>query len=176
MGFSVNYRSTEPIESDRALAILSAADGLNKGRTWLSCEPLCLLANDADGRLIGGSKPTFEPHPDDVAAAALEDLPDGTVRDLLNALCELSRRHNVDWEISHDYDPGPIGFIRDGVADEGLIGQIDALGEIVDSCAEMMDEWESARDGARATDDSPNAPDDENSDDDLPPTIKLWSP
>ena len=174
MGFTIYYRSTEPIESDRANAIRSAARDFNKGRTWLSCEPMSFFADDG-GHLLGGSKPNFQPHPDDVASAASEGLPDGTVHDLLDALCQLSQEHNVDWEFSHDADPGPIGFIHNGVADDGLIGQLNALAGLCDALAEIMHEFDRDPDGFGLMDDSFEEPDDRNDDDDPPPTIKLWS-
>ena len=112
--------------------------------------------------------------PDDVAAVASEGLPDGTVQDLLDALCQISREYNVDWEFSHDHDPGPIGFIRHGVADDRLIRQIDEFRGLGDAIGEIMGEFESEMDGFSAMDDSPDTPDDENGDDEPPPTIKLW--
>src|SRR5262249_55843343 len=115
MGFAIYYRSTRRVSPARANAIQEAAARLIEGRTCLSCEPVGFFADQEDGRLLGGSKPNFLPHPDDAAAAARESLTDGTVRDVIEVLCQLSRDHGVDWELSHDYDPGPIGFIRGGV-------------------------------------------------------------
>lgn len=169
MGFNIYYRSTEPIASDHAEAIRSSADGINKGRTWLSCEPVNFY--DDDGRLSGSSKLTFEPHPDDVADAASEGLPEGTLRDVLDALCEISRTHSVDWECSHDEEPRPIGFIRSGVADDGLVR---AFGGLADGIAAIMGKIEFDTDEFSGTNESPNAPDDAEDDDDPPHTIKLW--
>lgn len=73
-----------------------AARAANQGRTWLSCEPVHFFTNDEDGHLLGGSKPNFRPHPDDVASAAREALPDGSARDMLDILCGLSRDHGID--------------------------------------------------------------------------------
>lgn len=175
MGFTIYYRSTEAVEPDRADAIRSAADDVNRDRTWLSCEGVDFFDDDdEDGRLFGGSKPNFQPHPADAAAAAAEGLPDGTVRDLIDALCELSRAHNVDWEFSHDEDPGPIGFIRNGVADAALIGQINALAQAV---AAIQGEFEFDVDDFNPADEPPGAPDDDDDDgdDEPPPTIRLWT-
>jgi len=92
--------------------------------------------------LRSGSKPNFLPDPGDVAAAAQESLPDGTVQDLIDVLCKLSADFGVDWEFSHDHDPGPIGFIRGGVCEPGLRDQLDAIAGLGDVMREMMDEIE----------------------------------
>jgi hypothetical protein len=173
MGFTVYYRSTRRVGAARAKAIRRAASTLNKGRTWLSCEPVGFFTEREDGRLCGGSKPNFLPHPDDVASAAREALPDGTVLDMLEILCQLSRDHAVDWEFSHDHDPGPIGFIRGGVCEEGLLGQIEAIGELADIMSELTEEAEGQPDGFGSS--APGTPergqDQEEEDDDGPPIL-----
>jgi len=113
---------------------------LNEGRTWLSCEPVHFHFQPMEGRLAGFCKPNFSPHPEDVASAKAEGLPDGTVHDMIDVLCELSRAHGVDWEFSHDYDPGPIGFIRKGVADGKLLEQIEGLAGLAGMMGEGMDD------------------------------------
>jgi hypothetical protein len=137
MGFSVYYRSTRPVSPAEIDAIDQAADRLCRGRTWLGCEPVGFHPQD-DGHLFGGSKPNFQPHPDDVASASREGLPDGTTRDLLDVLCQLSRDHGVDWEISHDHSDGPIGYIRGGVCDGEVERQVGALADLGDILGELM--------------------------------------
>jgi hypothetical protein len=83
-----------------------------------------------DGLLGGSSKPNFTPHPDDVASAEAEGLPDGTLNDLLDILCQLSRQFNVDWEISRDYSDGPLGYIRGGNIDEDVRTQCTAFNDL----------------------------------------------
>ena len=139
MGFRIHYRSTRPVSPGRSVAIRDAARELCAGRTWLSCEPVGFHQDD-DGRLIGGSKPNFDPHPDDVASAAAERLPDGTVADMVDILCQLSKDHGVDWEFSHDYDPGPIGFIRKGICPRDLREQLETIGGLTDVLREMREE------------------------------------
>jgi hypothetical protein len=129
MGFEVYFRSTQPVDKPVTDAIIDAADAANEGRTWLSCEPVYIF-NREDGHLEGGSKPNFRPHPDDAASAASEGLPDGTVRDMLDILCQLSRDHGVDWEISHDHSDGPIGYIEGGVCDDEVLAQIEAFADL----------------------------------------------
>src|SRR4051794_31526690 len=109
MGFTFYYRSTRRVARAEAAAIDRAAAELSRGRSWLSCEPVCFVAGAGDGHLLGGSKPNFQPSSEDAAAADEEGLPDGTTHDLIEILCELSRTHDVDWEISYDFSGGPVG-------------------------------------------------------------------
>lgn len=161
MGFSIYYRSTRPVDATEADAIRSSASVLNRGRTWLSCEPVHFFAETEDAHLWGGSKPNFMPHPDDAAAAAKEPLPDGTVSDLLAILCQISRENGIDWELSHDHAPN-LGRIRGGICDHGLLHQVKTLGELGEIFAEMMVEDE--------------LPPDDDSDEDDGPTILPFRP
>jgi hypothetical protein len=136
MGFTIYYRSTQPVAPADSEAIREAARVANEGRTWLSCEPVHFFPG-ADGNLQGGSKPNFMPHPDDAAAAARAGLPDGTTRDMLDILCRLSRDHAVDWEISHDHSGGPIGYIRSGVCDDVVLAQIEGFADLGDILGEL---------------------------------------
>jgi hypothetical protein len=138
MGFSIYYRSTRPVNPAEADAIRETARTASAGRTWLSCEPIHFFGGQEDGHLFGGSKPNFQPHPDDAAAAAREGLPDGTTRDMLDILCLLSRDHKVDWDLSHDH--GPVGYIRGGVCDPRVLDQIEALADLGDILGELGDE------------------------------------
>jgi hypothetical protein len=139
MGFTVYYRSTRPVGPAEAKKIEKACDALCRGRTWLGCEPVGFFPRGQDGHLLGGSKPNFLPHPDDVASAAREGLPDGTTRDMLDVLCRLSRDHNVDWEISHDYSNGPIGYVRSGVCGGEVLSQVEAFADLGDILAGELD-------------------------------------
>jgi hypothetical protein len=159
MGFRIYYRSTRPVSPEEAAAIQGAADRASAGRTWLSCEPVHFFEGEpGDGtRLFGGSKPNFSPHPDDAASAASQGLPDGDVRDLFDALCQLSRDHGVDWEISHDAQTEPVGYIRHGVCDSRLRGLPEALADLGNLIAEFEID---------------DPPDDNESDD--PRILRLW--
>ena len=90
MGFSIYYRSTKEVTSNQMRDIEAHATELNKSRTWLSCEPVSFRTVNGGDHLLGGSKPNLEPHPDDIASAATEDLPDGTVNDLFDVLAQIS--------------------------------------------------------------------------------------
>ena len=140
MGFAVYYRSTRPVTPAEADAVRAAAGAANAGRTWLGCEPVHFFPDAGDGHLFGGSKPNFDPHPDDAASAAREGLPNGTTRDLLDVLCQLSREHGIDWELSHDHDPA-VGFIRGGVCDAQARAQIETFADVGDLIAGELDGW-----------------------------------
>ncbi len=128
MGFSIGYQLTEPVTTETQVAILDVARSLTKGRSWLSCEPPLLRLYY--GVLSGSSKPNFMPHPRDIASAESSGLPDGTLNDLLEILCQLSQRFHVDWEISHDYSDGPLGYIRRGEIDETVWAQCEAFSDL----------------------------------------------
>lgn len=128
MGFAVGYETTEKLNPELQRQVQATLSACTDGRTWLSCEPP--LLHDQDGHLFGASKPSFSPHPDDVASAESENLPDGTLMDLLDALCQVSREHGVDWNISHDF--GHMGYIRDGVCEAEVREQCEALCEAAD--------------------------------------------
>jgi hypothetical protein len=128
MGFAISFDMTESVSDEMETAILKALESLRAGRTWLSCEPPFLLKYD--GVLSGSSKPNFMPHPEDVASAEAEGLPDGTLNDLLDILCELSRQFRVEWEISHDHSDGPVGYIRRGHVDEEVRIQCETFSDL----------------------------------------------
>jgi hypothetical protein len=62
--------------------------------------------------------------------------------DLLDILCQLSREHRIDWEISHDYSDGPIGYIRGGVCDDAVLTQIEAFADLGDVLGDLMGDSE----------------------------------
>ncbi|WP_254511000.1 hypothetical protein [Anatilimnocola floriformis] len=139
MGFSISYATTRPLTPSEATQIRAAADELIQGYTWLSCEPVYFGQDLQAGRLSGSSKPNFTPHEDDIASASAEDLPDGTVHEMLDILCELSRRFGVDFECAHDHSEGPAGYIRDGECEEELRDLISAFASVVDFAQDGLD-------------------------------------
>lgn len=165
MGFTIYYRSTRKLNAARANAIRDAAEALVAGRTWLSCEPVGFHPSQPDGRLCGGSKPNFQPDPEDAAAASREGLPDGTVHDMIEILCKLSGDFEVDWEFSHDHDPGPIGYIRGGRCESRLREQLDAIGDLGGILREMDADLDEA--GSSAANDE---------DDDAGPSVLPFRP
>ena len=138
MGFTPYCRSTRPVAPAEANAVERDANAACGGRTWLSCEPIKFYPGGDNGHLVGGSKPNLQPHPDDAAAAARSSLPDGTTRDLIDILCQLSSKHGVDWQFSHDAGPGSIGYIRSGVCDDDVLVQAEIFAELGDLIAGEM--------------------------------------
>lgn len=172
MGFTVYYRSTEPLEADKADQVRFALRTANEGRTWLSCEPVHMFLTQMDGHLLGGSKPNFTPHPDDVASAKTEGLPDGTIMDVLSILCDISEEHGVDWEFSHDHDPGPIGCIREGIPEPRLIEELRSIAALGNVLADLESEFLQGLNGGEGLgDDSSHFGDDDDND---PPILKLF--
>jgi hypothetical protein len=139
MGFAVSYRSSRPVSTEDGRTIVRAALVANQGRSWLSCEPV-FLSIEPSGHISGSSKPNFLPDPRDAASAVTQVLPDGTLRDVVGILCKLSVDHDVEWEISHDYETGVIGFIRGGMADEQMLEEIEALADLGDVLSDLGDD------------------------------------
>ena len=132
MGFTVYYEALSPVSASTEESIEELLDRLSEGRTWLSCEPIRFF--QGSNPLQGGVKPNFSPHPEDVAAAAEENLPDGTLQDAIDVLCVVSERFDIEWSVGHDYSPGPIGFIRNGKADASLRN---AMAEITEAIGQF---------------------------------------
>lgn len=134
MGYSVYYRSTRAVTAAEAEAIDQTAARLCDDPEWAGCEPIlfseCLGADLNGGpypeaHLSGGSKLSFKA-PEELAIPG-EGTRIVTIRDLIDALCQISRDHQVDWEIEHEYQEGPVGYIRNGLADDKLVAEIDRL-------------------------------------------------
>lgn len=148
MGFSIYYRSTRPVTKAEAAALQTAAAQASENRTWLSCEPAHFYpqAPEDEGRLAGGSKLNFTPHPDDAASALLLGLPDGNVLDLLQVLCRLSQEHRIDWEFHHDHMSESVGSIRDGVCDPELTEAAAVLADVAGALSDFEFEFEEPSD------------------------------
>jgi hypothetical protein len=147
MGFAIHYRSTESMHPAQAFEIKQLAERLIGRYLWASCEPV-LLDQQTDGRLAGQSKPVFFPAEIDGPTHGLDGLSDGTVMTLAEVLCELSREFGVEWEIGHDYEPDPIGLIRDGVVDDELMEQLETVGSLGDLLDDFVDEEEAGCESA----------------------------
>ena len=95
MGFTVYYRSTEPVEPATKQALGNSLKQQIQERAWISCEPPGFFGNDGQtGPLIGGSKPNFMPQPTEYLNPENE-LPDGTIQDVVDILCKLSTEYSV---------------------------------------------------------------------------------
>ena len=153
MGFAIYYRSLEVVGPKQRVALDAACEELCRGFGWLSCEPVHFDRVD-DSHLTGSSKPVFAPAAVELSADGEEELSDGTIQDVLAMLCQLSRDHGVDWEISHDCSDGPVGCIRDGQADADVVEQITGLGAVGDVFREL-DQGDASGDSSDGGNDRP---------------------
>lgn len=144
MSFTVYYTTARPVTADERATIEAATARLSGGFAWLLCEPPAFWVSD-DGRLQGGSKPNFHPHPEDVAAAAAMCGPRGSVETLLEVLCQVSKECGIDWELSHDRSGGPTGRVAGGVADPAAVAMVDEVAAMADAVAGLdPDEFDPA--------------------------------
>ena len=140
MGFTVYYQSTKPVTEEFHPSIANDVTELRKGRSWVSCEPIHFY--EFGPILRGGVKPNFAPNAFDIASAKSEGLPDGTIANVVAGLATLSKKYGIDWEFSHDHDPGPIGFIRNGIPESRLMSQIEAFGMMAGLLSDELDDEE----------------------------------
>jgi hypothetical protein len=133
VGFCLNYSSTRAVTAAEAEAIEATANLLCDDE-GVGCEPIyffeCLQANLGElpypeGHLSGSSKISFNSPEEDAIPG--EETHIVTIHDLIDTLSQISRDHQVDWEVGHDGLEGPAGFIQSGVADDKLVTEIDRL-------------------------------------------------
>lgn len=126
--YDISYRSTRAATAAEAEAIDQAATRLCEDPDWVGCEEIsfyeCFDAY-AEGHLSGCSKLSLKPQQEYAIPGVETRIV--TIRDLIDALCQISRDHQIDWEIGHDYHDGPVGYIRSGLADDKLVAEIDRL-------------------------------------------------
>ena len=165
MGFTVYYQSTTAIPPITRLAVSATAGEMCEGYTWLTCDPVSFFLTDGTGHMIGGVKSKFRRHPDDIAEETSENLPNGTITDALDILCELSRQFDIEWEFSHDHKPDPIGTIRHGYVDQELQNRIEGIAHATQIFASI--------DGDQDYDGQPTAPEKADDEDDGPRILKF---
>jgi len=134
MGFDLCYTTTEKISPALQQEMVAEANQLNMERSWVQCLGPDLW--DDDGFLAGCSR--LSPlDPDGSLEAQGDSKPIGRLRDLLHALCRLSGRHGIDWEISHDH--GDVGFIEYGIPDERVVATFDGLEAMLEGVGDLPD-------------------------------------
>src|SRR6266705_1651457 len=111
MGYTLSYRSSHPVGPEQDAAIRQAADSVNQGRTWV----LTFLRDVRDGHLFGAITYNGKPDGDRAARAASTWPGPFEGKQLLDALCSISRDCGVDWKIRDDTCLRPIGVIHAGV-------------------------------------------------------------
>ncbi|HEY7117747.1 MAG TPA: hypothetical protein VH475_14255 [Tepidisphaeraceae bacterium] len=135
MGLTIYYTSMRSVTSEEADAVRAAANLANRGHSWLSSEAVHFFPGLSKGMLLGGSKPNFQPDPNDERDAHRSGLPDGRPRDVIEILSRISREHAIDWQLMHDF--GPLGEIRDGVPSPGLVEQVEAIAGLRDAMDDL---------------------------------------
>jgi hypothetical protein len=151
VGFCINYCSTRAVTAAEAEAIDEAANLLCDDE-GVGCEPIyffeCLQANLGElpypeGHLSGSSKISFNAPEEDAIPG--EETRIVTIHDLIDTLCQISRDHQVDWEVGHDGHEGPAGYIRSGLADDKLVTEIDRLSAEIEEARKIRFERRQAR-------------------------------
>jgi hypothetical protein len=122
MGYTVSYRTCQPLSPEREAAVRGAADAFNAGRAWV----LHLVRNEQDGHLVCFMEPAEKP--DGEPAAGSSKWPGAYEgKCLLDGLCDISRACQVDWEIRDTYCLRPVGVIRNGECHADPEAQAEAL-------------------------------------------------
>ena len=138
MGLSIHYRSVQPMHPALAFELKKRAVELNELYEWGCCEEVT-LNQQTDGLLQGSSATSFVADPEELDEhESIESA--GDMATLVDVLCELSRCHEVDWEIRHDYEPDVIGFIREGVADLAVIEELETIRTIGEMLGDFDDD------------------------------------
>ena len=142
MGFDISYRTTEQISSSLQREIVDETDSLYAQHSWVHVTGPTL--SDDGGFLLGSSRLSPQCDEDDAADARLGGAPDGMLAALLDSLCKLSAKFDIEFEIEHDHSEGPVGVIRYGKADDAVQSTFDGLDAMFDGLEdgfEMPDEF-----------------------------------
>ena len=140
MGLSIRYRSVLPMHPARAFEIKKYAAELNEMYAWIGCDQV-VVNQSTDGLLGGASTTSFI-----IDAEFVEEMESsneesaGDIATLIDVLCELSRAHDVDWEIEHDYEPDVIGCIRNGIADIQVLEELETIRTIGEMLGDFDDD------------------------------------
>jgi len=111
MGHTLSCRTCRVIDADRESALRRAVDAFNRERTWI----LSLATDDADGHLRCTMEPVGEPGGNSPEGERPRWPGPYEAKCLLDALCEISGEHDVDWEVWATYAQRPVAVIRGGV-------------------------------------------------------------
>jgi hypothetical protein len=111
MGHTLTYHSCQPVDAEREAAIRKAVDTFNVGRDWI----LHLLKEPATGKLIGTMELKSELDSGRASAGKQRWPGPYEAKCMVDALCDISRDCQVDWEIRATYAARPVGTIRGGV-------------------------------------------------------------
>ena len=130
MGFDVSYTTTERISPTLQREIIDQCQSLYSAYSWVNVTGPSL--DNEDGYLAGSSRLSPDVDADDAADARDSGHPDGRLKELIDCLCRLSAKCDIEWEIEHDHSGGPFGYIRGGNADADVRDTIDGLDAMFD--------------------------------------------
>ncbi|MEO0531261.1 MAG: hypothetical protein AAF266_11905 [Planctomycetota bacterium] len=134
MGYTIVYRTATPVIGEKRQAVLATAEEIGSAHAWISCEPPLLMPEPESDYLFGCSKPALMIDEEELLELAEEDLPDGTLEDLVVGLCRISQSHGIDWHLGDDYEER-VGTISQGVADQALKDKLDELAQLAKAFA-----------------------------------------
>ena len=126
----------------RAYEIKKHAAELNGLYEWVGSEEV-VLDQGTDGILAGSSTTSFVVDPEIAGQLIVaNEQSAGDIATLIDVLCELSRCHDVDWEIEHDYEPDVVGCIRGGVADVRVLEELETIRTIGEMLGNLDDDFD----------------------------------
>ena len=137
MGFDISYATTEQISQSLQQEIIDEANALYSQYSWVNVGGPSL--EDDGGYLTGYSRLSPQCDEDDAADARRGGKPDGRMAALLELLCKLSAKFDIEWKIEHDHSDGPVGHIRYGVADDSVQSTFDGLDAMFDEMGDGLE-------------------------------------
>lgn len=137
MGVNINYFTKADVSLEEVKAIVAATREPDN-QPWLLCEPINFLEMPGyEDRLHGASKLNLLPDPTEKAEAENYDTDRNDLEFLLDKLCELSTRFQVDWTLQ--IEGSEIGEIVGGVCDPAARDAVEALASVADELGEFGD-------------------------------------
>lgn len=137
MGVTIEYYTRSDVSLDEVKAIVSATKEPDN-QPWLLCEPINFLDMPGyENQLFGASKLNLMPDPTERAEAESYDTDKNDLEFLLDKLCELSERFNIDWVIQ--IEGSEIGSIESGVCDPVVREAVEAMASVADELGEFGD-------------------------------------
>jgi hypothetical protein len=129
MGYTLTYRSCQPVSPEQEATVRAAADAFNQGRAWV----LTFLRDERDDHMSCFMEPSESPggEPPGEKPPLWPGAYEGKC--LLDGLCGISRDCQVDWEIHEPYGLRPVGYIRGGVCHADREAQIEAARNMVET-------------------------------------------
>ena len=137
MGVTIEYYTKSDVSLDEVNAIVAATREPNN-QPWLLCEPINFLDMPGyEDQLFGASKLNLMPDAAEKEEAKSYDTDKNDLEFLLDKLCEISERFNIDWVIQ--IEGSEIGSIDNGVCDPAVREAVEAMAIVADELGEFGD-------------------------------------